>query len=79
MKYRNIFGRIEYGITKKDGKYIFVECRPGCTEYKIKSSGAWTCSNAYEILGRGWWFDSPVFDSFIKAVKYLKENIDNLY
>ena len=58
----------EYEVHKRwDGKY------------EILKHPAWCKTHAYEVIdGMLLWNTCPLFDSFIQAVRYLKENADNL-
>lgn len=76
LQYDN-FGRPEYIIQTSRGNFIVERKKSG--PYRIYLDTYCRRSDPVLIVGGGWWFDVPVFDSFIKAVKFLKENINNLY
>ena len=74
MKYRNVFGELEYTLGD-----FFVLHRTGSTgKYVILKREPWYVTDAWIV-----YFDiiadkTPEFDSFIQAVRYLKENINDL-
>lgn len=71
-KYRDVFGNLEYELGD-----FFVPHRTGNTgQYRILKHEPWYVTDArynYNL-----WDTVPPFDSFIQAVRYLKENIGNL-
>ena len=72
MKNRNIFGRLEY----KKGAF-FVEKKPDVNaKYKILRYD----SNAVMVTDAVMMplFDVPVFDSFVRAVRFLRDNYADL-
>ena len=74
MKYRNVFGELEYELGD-----FFVLHRTGSTgKYVILKREPWKVTDAW-ISSDGILFDrTPLFDSFIQAVRFLKENIKDL-
>lgn len=74
MKYRNVFGELEYTLGD-----FFVLHRTGNTgKYAILKREPWKVTDAWLSID-GILFDrTPRFDSFIQAVRYLKENINDL-
>lgn len=75
MKYRNVFGELEYELGD-----FFVPHRTGRTgQYCILKHAPCYVTDAYIILEEGLFCEQvPPFDSFIQAVRFLKENIKNL-
>lgn len=71
------FGRPEYVMQTARGEFVVERKKSG--PYRIYLDTYCRRSDPVLIVGCGWWFDVPVFDSFIKAVKFLKENINDLY
>ena len=72
MKNRNIFGRLEY----KKGAF-FVEKKPDINaKYKILRYD----SNAVMVTDAVMMplFDVPVFDSFVRAARFLRDNYADL-
>lgn len=70
MKHRNIFGRLEY----KKGAF-FVEKKPDVNaRYYILKNETWYKRRAAMFP----LFDVPVFDSFIQAARFLRDNFSDL-
>ena len=70
--YKNIFGELEYELGK-----FFVPHRTGCTgQYKILKREPWYVTDA--VFNNDIWDAVPPFDSWIQAVRFLKEHIDEL-
>ncbi len=73
-KYRNVFGEIEYTLGN-----FFVPHRVGCDgRYAILKREAWSVTDAYQIFDNIIMEQMMPFDSFIQAVRFLKENVENL-
>ncbi len=70
-KYRNIFGQLEY----RRGAFFVTKKRDISAQYAVLKWDAWTVTDA--LIFPVW--DKPVFDSFIQAVRFLKENINDLF
>ena len=74
MNYKNVFGDLEYELGK-----FFVPHRTGCTgQYTILKNEPWCVTDAYIIIDGELFEPCPLFDSWIQAVKFLKDNIHNL-
>ncbi len=70
MKNRNIFGRLEY----KKGAF-FVEKKPDVNaKYCILKNEPWYVTSAALYP----FFDVPVFDSFVRAARFLRDNYKDL-
>lgn len=71
-KYKNVFGELEFEL----GDY-FVPHRTGCTnKYRILKHEPWYVTEArWAELP---WDSLPTFDSWIQAVRFLKENVEYL-
>ena len=73
MVEKNVFGDIEYRLGEffvpyrkgGTGKYVILKREPG----KVVDP-MW--------IPDGYWYNVPKFDSFIRAVRWLKENINDL-
>lgn len=71
-KYRNVLGQLCFTLKKFEvvrkpdyhGKYHIIENQPF---YRTEA-----------MINDGLWSYAPTFDSFIQAVKWLKENVNNL-
>ena len=74
MKYRNVFGELEFELGA-----FFVPHRTGCTgKYVILKHEPWYVTDAYIIIDGVLCEHAPLFDSWIQAVKFLKENYEDL-
>jgi hypothetical protein len=71
MKHHDIFGRLEY----RRGPFYVTKKRDIRAKYTVLKKGAWTTSDA--ILIPSW--DSPVFDSFIQAARFLAAHEKDLF
>ena len=75
MKYKNVFGELEYELGN-----FFVPHRTGGTGlYCILKHEPW------KVVDAIWWPDdipfgdkTPLFDSWIQAIRFLKENYKDL-
>lgn len=70
MEYRNIFGRLEY----KKGAFSVEKKTDVNAKYYITKTEAWYKTSAAMFP----FFDVPVFDSFIKAARFLHDNYEDL-
>lgn len=75
---RDAFGKLSYTLTTKN-KDVLSVTRSGPGPYRIISHKPYTRGDAYIFIEKGpgvfpLWLDIPTFDSFIKAVAFLKEN-----
>lgn len=74
MRYRDAFGELQYEL----GDFFVPHRKGGTGKYVILKREAWYVTDAW-IITEGVLFDKvPVFDSFIQAVRFLKENIKDL-
>lgn len=74
MKYKNVFGELEFKLGA-----FFVPHRTGGTgKYAILKRMPWYVMDAYIVYGNNFWEKVPVFDSWIQAVRFLKENYKDL-
>ena len=74
MKHRNIFGELEFEL-----KDYFVPHRAVNGKYSILKRKPYYVTDAYVLYDDIFlWDKAPVFDSWIQAVRFLKENINNL-
>lgn len=72
--YKNIFGELEFELGA-----FFVPHRTGMTgKYRILKHEAWYVTDACIMIGDNFWETIPPFDSWIQAVKFLKENYKEL-
>lgn len=72
MKYKNVFGELEYKLGD-----FFVPHRTGCTgQYRILKHMPWYVTDA--VFANNIWDAVPPFDSWIQAVRFLKENYKDL-
>ena len=73
-EYKDVFGELQFEL----GNY-FVPHRTGCTgQYAILKREAWYVTDAY-IVYEGILIERcPRFDSWIQAIRFLKENIEDL-
>lgn len=75
--YKNVCGELEFELGA-----FFVPHRTECTgKYTILKHEPWYVTDAYivnEKHGAFWWERAPLFDSWIQAVKWLKENYKDL-
>lgn len=68
--YRNVFGELEFNLGD-----FFVPHRTGGTgKYTILKHEPWYVTDAYIIICDTWAEHCPLFDSWIQAVRFLKEN-----
>lgn len=79
---RDWLGRIEYGLKNDNNEYFYVKCGRfiGAGNYKILKR-EYMCSSWARVSMGGWdiFGDAvPVFDTFIHAARFLRENINNL-
>ena len=73
-KYKDVFGELEF--SKGD---FFVPHRVGGTgKYAILKREPWYVTDACIMICDSWFERTPLFDSWIQAVRYLKENFENL-
>ncbi len=74
--YRNVFGDLEYEL----GDYFVPHRTGGTGKYCILKHEPWRVTDAYIVIDsyNNWWEKTPLFDSWIQAVKFLKENIGDL-
>lgn len=75
---RNVFGEIEYTMGP-----FFVPHRKGCTgQYAILKREAWSVVDPIWLIEDSIvspvWFNPPTFDSYIRAVAWMKEHIEEL-
>jgi len=72
MKYKNVFGELEFELGN-----FFVPHRTGCTgQYRILKHEPWYVTDAR--FADEFWDTVPPFNSWIQAVKFLKENYKDL-
>lgn len=76
---RNIFGRLRY-TAKNKHKYEFSVTKGKHGPYEIIRHHPWYDTGAVIMIDSqmAFWEDTPRFDSFIQAVRYLKENLEDL-
>ena len=73
-KYRDVFGELEFSIGE-----FFVPHRTGGTgKYTILKREPWRVTAPVIMGEHNLWDDVPVFDSFIQAVRFLKEHYTEL-
>lgn len=70
MRYKNVFGDWEYELGK-----FFVNRHSSTGKWHILKREPWYVTDATVMP---LWDKPPVFDSFVQAVKWLKENVDSL-
>ncbi len=71
---RNMFGELEFEL----GDY-FIPHRTGCTgQYKILKHEPWRVTTAMIVYDGILVEETPNFDSWIQAIRFLKENIEDL-
>ena len=75
---RNVFGDIEYTMGQ-----FFVPHRKGYTgQYAILKRDGWFVTDPIWLIEDSIvspvWFNPPTFDSYIRAVAWLKEHIEEL-
>ena len=69
---RNVFGELEFELGS-----FFVPHRTGCPgKYCILKHDAWAVTDA--VFADNIWERTPLFDSWIQAVRFLKENHKDL-
>lgn len=72
MKYKNVFGELEYTLGN-----FFIPHRTGCTgQYRILKHDPWYVTDAR--YADNIWETVQPFDSWIQAVRYLKEHVEEL-
>lgn len=72
MNHRNVFGELEFELGD-----FFVPHRVGNTgQYRILKHMPWCVTDA--VFADMPWDNVPPFDSWIQAVRFLKEHIDEL-
>ena len=77
MKYKDAFGQMEYTLGD-----FFVMHRTGSTgKYSILKREPWKVTDPMWIEDDDlpFWDKPPLFDSFIQAVRWLKEHISELH
>ena len=76
---RNALGRLSYTATNSR-KHVFSVTKERHGPYEIIKHEPWYRTNASIMIDTqmAFWEDTPKFDSFIKAVQYLKENLEDL-
>ena len=75
MKYRNVFGDLEYEL----GDFFVLNRKGGTGKYAVLKRGFWTVTDPMWCPGGVAFGDRPpLFDSFIQAVRWLKENVNDL-
>lgn len=72
-EYRNVFGELEYEL----GDFFVEHHTYGDGKYRILKHEPWYVTDAYQTYLDFMW-PIPKFDSWIKAVRFLKENIKDL-
>lgn len=73
-KYRDVFGEISYELG-----HFFVPHRAVNGKYSILKREPYYVTDAYVLYdGIFLWDKAPVFDSWIQAVRFLKENVLNM-
>ena len=72
-RWRNVFGDLEFELGA-----FFVPHRAVNGKYSILKHEPWYVTNASIIYGEGFWETVQPFDSWIQAVRFLKENYNNL-
>ena len=74
MKYKNVFGELEFNLDN-----FFVPHRAVNGKYSILKHEPWYVTDAYIMWEHTEFIErTPLFDSWIQAVKFLKENIKDL-
>ena len=72
MKHRNVFGELEFELGA-----FFVPHRTGCTgQYCILKHEPWYVTDA--VFADNIWERTPLFDSWIQAVRFLKKKLQGL-
>ena len=73
---RDVFGKLCYTATSSDHKVFSVTRGENC----IIEHRPYLRANAAIMIDSemAFWEDTPQFESFIKAVSYLKTNLENL-
>ena len=72
-EYRDIFGRKTYRL----GKFFVTDGHNG--KWYIKKQEPWYVTDAHIMVeGEFLWFKVEPFDSYIKAVKFLKKHVEEL-
>ena len=67
----------KYVAIRPRDKRVFEVVKRHNGKYEITTHTPYMITDAYLMLG-DIWFDIDPFESFIQAVKFLKENINNL-
>lgn len=77
---RNCFGRLSYTATNK-GKHVFSVTKERHGPYEIIKHEPYYNTTAVIMIDSqmAFWEDTPKFDSFIHAVRYLKENLEYMF
>lgn len=76
---RDCFGRLSYTAVNSN-KSVFSVTKKRNGPYEIIKHEPWYNTNSNIFLERemAFWEECPKFSSFIQAVKYLKENLEDL-
>lgn len=76
---RNCFGRLSYMATNSY-KLVFGVTKEKSGPYEIRYYRPYVSGRASVFISREmcFWEDTPTFDSFVQAVKYLKDNLEDL-
>lgn len=77
---RDTFGALSYTATNSK-KHVFSITKHYGGPYTIRKHEPWYTTDAMIMIDSemAFWDDTPKFDSFIKAVRYLKENLEYLF
>ena len=74
---RDTFGSLSYTATNTN-KHVFSITKHYGVPYTIRSHQPWYTTDAVLSDPVFLWNDLPKFDSFVQAVRYLKENLEQL-
>ena len=76
---RDVFGDLSYTATNSR-KSVFSVTKHYGGPYRIRKHEPYYITDANIFLEKemAFWEECPVFDSFIQAVRYLKENLEDL-
>lgn len=73
-KYKDVFGELEFSM----GNYFVPHKVGGTGKYVILKREPWYVTDAYVVICDTWVEHAPLFDSWIQAIRYLKENFEKL-
>lgn len=79
-KFHDMLGNLYYQVKASDGKIFSVTKPKGTDPVTVIREQTYCNTNAMVMDGDDWffWDEAPKFDSFIRAVAWLKANVENL-